>query len=87
MSILSCRPGRVIAVDDSIELYTQIKIIKCSNSNFEGNVQNFYLDHYIYKDFSEGITSMTDMLRVLGGIAIITLDNSLNLKRPGGIER
>lgn len=29
--------GRVIAVDDSMELYTQIKIIKC-NSSLEGNV-------------------------------------------------
>lgn len=29
--------GRVVAVDDSTELYTQIKIIKC-NSSLEGNV-------------------------------------------------
>lgn len=67
MNIFSSGRDRVIAVCDSVALYTLIKMIKCSNSNLEGNVRSSSLISIFTETLGEGIIDMTDLHAVSFG--------------------
>lgn len=77
MNIFSSGQDRVIAVCDSIALYTQIKMIKCSNSNWGKCLEALPWSAFLQRLYVKALlTWQICMLRVLGGIAV-TLGNQV----------